>query len=270
MLNFSQQKKLTSLFHRIFKFRKISSYFLNLKSFYRYKYWYRDFIKLFVLQIKSPSPALIPIRISRRILDLVVWDSLDRMTVNEIFCWECYKYNSSENNIILYLGGNIGLSAKYFLAKNPNSKIYIFEPNSNLKSKIKHQLKEFKKDRFFIDSRAIGPSEGKVTLTNEFHSRYNFIDYKLEISDSTVDAINLKSAIDECRIKFGSCDILKIDIEGFGFEVLDSIPLNFPHRPLKIYIEEDVIPNLELLWLKSNYIHSTHLSGIHIYKIREK
>ena len=123
----STNKKLNfiRIFHRIFKVRDLSTYFLNLKSFYRYKYWLRDFIKLFVCQLESTYPSIIKIRISRKLLDVVAWDSLDRMTINEIFCWECYKYNSRETHSILDLGGNIGISAKYFLTQNPHSNFSI-------------------------------------------------------------------------------------------------------------------------------------------------
>ena len=56
----------------------------------------------------------------------------------------------------MILGGNIGLSAKYFLSKNNNSKVYIYEPNEELIDKIRIQLKEFGSNRFYLEKKAIG------------------------------------------------------------------------------------------------------------------
>mgnify|MGYP001410258203 CR=1 FL=1 len=44
----NKAQSLKKVINRIFKLRGFSTYLLNLKSFYRYKNWFEDFIKSFV------------------------------------------------------------------------------------------------------------------------------------------------------------------------------------------------------------------------------
>ena len=135
---------------RIFKLRNANSYILNLKSIFVYRNWFNDFIKHFILNISTEYPAKVQIRNSPQNIEVILWNDLDRWTLNEIFCWECYKLKSKEGIVILDLGGNIGLSAKYFLSKTKTLK-YIYEPNEELNSKVRIQLKEFGKKRFYLE-----------------------------------------------------------------------------------------------------------------------
>ena len=92
---------------------------------------------------------------------MTLWNDLDRWTLNEIFCWECYELKSQTDKVILDLGGNIGLSAKYFLSKNNNSQVYIYEPNKNPINKIRTQLKDFDSNRFYLENKAVGVENSK-------------------------------------------------------------------------------------------------------------
>lgn len=219
----------------------------------------------FVLNLKSKYPNNILIRSYKKNLKLLVWDHYDRMTVNEIFCWQCYEDKDNSEKVILDLGGNIGLSAKYFLNKNNKNKVYVFEPNKSLDKFFYSQLSEYNNKRYFLDNRAIGTKEGKVELMNKKHSRYGSIQYKL--SNSNIEALTISNAIMECIHKFGKCDVIKIDIEGFGFLALDKIDLQFPHKPSIIFIEEEYDQKLKLKWLKNNYIFSKNLSGIYVFRL---
>ena len=170
------------------------------------------------------------------------------MTVNEIFCWQCYEDRDNSPKVILDLGGNIGLSAKYFLNKNSKNKVYVFEPNKSLDKFFYSQLSEYSDERYFLDQRAIGTEEGKVELINKHHSRYGSIQY--DLPNSNISAISISNAIRECINKFGKCDAIKIDIEGYGFLALNKIDLKFPHKPSIIFMEEEYDKKLKLEWLK--------------------
>ena len=86
---------------RIFKLRNVNSYILNLKSIFVYRNWFDDFIKHFILNISTEYPAKIQIRNSPQNIEAILWNNLDRWTLNEIFCWECYKLKSKEGIVIL-------------------------------------------------------------------------------------------------------------------------------------------------------------------------
>lgn len=252
---------------RVFKYRTINSYICNYKSLFCYKNWLRDFLIFFVLNLKSKYPNIVLIRSYKKNLKLLVWDHYDRMTVNEIYCWQCYEYGDNSEKVILDLGGNIGLSAKFFLNKNDKNKVYIFEPNKSLEKFLYSQLSEYSDTRYFLDQRAIGTKKGKVELINNRHSRYASIEYGRK--NSNIEAISLGNAIRDCIQKFGKCDLIKIDIEGYGFLALDKIDIQFPHKPSIIYIEEEYDQELKLKWLKNNYIYSKNTSGIYVFKIKK-
>jgi len=251
---------------RLFKYRSIQSYVSNLKSFSCYKNWVKDFLIYFVLNFKSNYPNSVLVKSYQKNIRLLVWDHFDRMTVNEIFCWECYRYINKQDMVVLDLGGNIGLSAKYFLNKNCNNKVYVFEPNRSLGNYFSSQLSEYEDSRYFLDPRAIGTQDGKVALINSEHSRYNYIEYSDQ--PSNIEAISISQAINDCIKKFGKCDIIKIDIEGYGFLALNTIKINFKHKPSIIFIEEEFDQKLELNWLKMNYELNVNASGIYVFKKR--
>ena len=263
--NFQNYKK---AFKRILKLRSFNSYILNLKSVFVYKNWFDDFVKHFIFNIPSEYPSKIEIRNSSQNIEAILWNDLDRWTLNEIFCWECYKFKSKEGIVILDLGGNIGLSAKYFLSKNNKSKIYIYEPNESLIDKIKIQLKKFDSNRFYVENKAVGSKNTKGFLKKGIHSRYSYMEIVDSEKDNLIPIISLENAIKNCINKFGRCDVLKIDIEGMGFIALNSININFNAKPKIILIEEDLGKNLDLFWLKNNYIFKRNISGIYLYKLK--
>ena len=49
---------------------------------------------------------------------------------------------------------------------------------------------------------------------------------------------------------------------------LNTINIDFSLKPKNILIEEDVGKDLDLLWLKNNYISKRNLSGIDLYKLK--
>ena len=257
-----------SAFKRILKLRNFNSYILNLKSIFVYRNWFKDFIKHFILNIPTEYPAKVQIINSPQNIEVILWNDLDRWTLNEIFCWECYKLNAKEAIVILDLGGNIGLSAKYFLSKNNNSQVYIYEPNEKLINKIRIQLKIFGNNRFYLENKAIGIENSKGFLKKGYHSRYSYIEISDYEKDNLIPIISLENAIKNCINKFGRCDVLKIDIEGMGYLALNSINIDFSVKPKNILIEENVGKDLDLFWLKKNYIKKRNLSGIDLYELK--
>ena len=257
-----------SAIKRIFKLRNFNSYILNLKSIFVYENWLEDYIKYFILNISTEYPAKIKIRNSPQNIEVILWNNLDRWTLNEIFCWECYKLKSQKAKVILDLGGNIGLSAKYFLSKNNNSQVYIYEPNENLMDKIRIQLKDFDSNRFFLENKAVGVENSKGVLKKGYHSRYSYMEISDSEKDNLIPIISLENAIKNCIKKFGTCDILKIDIEGMGYLALNSINIEFSEKPKNILIEENIGKDLDLFWLRKNYIYKKNLSGIDLYELK--
>ena len=254
---------------RIFRHRPFAYYLLNLRSVLVYKSFLKDFIISFVLDLSNDYPRSVLLRTRHSTLSLYATDHGDMMTINEIFVWRCYPYKSSLNDIILDIGSNTGISTAYFLSNNPNSKVIHYEPNRELSQSQQLNLDSFPSHRFSTCTVAIGPTSGTGTLQQSSHSRYNSIDLLPSTGiNGNIEVKSLEAVILDAHQTYGSCDILKIDIEGLGFVSLDSIPLNFPVLPRIIYIEEAQDPTLSLRWLRANYKHSTHASGIHVYTLK--
>jgi FkbM family methyltransferase len=262
----TQLSKSTS---RLFRRRPLAYYLLNLRAILVYKNFLKDFIFSFVLDFTHAYPRTVTIRSKHQNLTLYASNHGDMMTINEIFVWQCYPYESLHNDIILDLGSNTGISTAFFLSTNPYSKVIQYEPNTQLSEYQQLNLKAFPTNRFTTYSAAIGPLSGTGTLQLSHHSRYTSINLSTPIdSTKNVEVYSLESIIRDAYQVHGSCDVLKIDIEGYGYISLDSIPLNFPILPRIIYIEEEQDSALSLGWLKANYSCWIHPSGIHIYSIK--
>ena len=261
--------QLSSSSKRLFRPRPLVYYLLNLRAFLVYKNFLQDFMLSFVLDLSQDYPRSVAIRSRHQQLSLYASDHGDMMTINEIFVWQCYPYSSSHNDVVLDLGSNTGISTAFFLSSNPNSKVIQYEPNTQLSVYQQKNLQAFPSSRFTTRAVAIGPTSGTGTLQMSHHSRYTSLKLSSPVDTThNVQVQSLESIILEVYQTYGSCDIVKIDIEGFGYISLDSIPLNFPILPRIIYIEEEEDASLNLSWLRSNYAHSLHPSGIHIYTLK--
>ena len=260
------------LLARLLEKRDWKSYALNLNSFISYRYWWRDFLINFASGADQPNskPGRLLIRrpnLLAKYSNLIVNDLGDRMTANEIFCWECYKHKGKPGDTILDLGSNTGISANYFLSLDPQNKCMLIEPNKDLKGDIETNLSSFSPDRYEVKNLAIGPESGEGRLNQKDHSRYNQVIYS-SAAQENVKIITLATAIKDCIDTWGSCDILKIDIEGYGFSSLDTIPKEFSFTPRTILIEEDYQSRLDLKWLRFHYTEHRHPSGIYRFQLK--
>jgi FkbM family methyltransferase len=133
-------------------------------------------------------------------------------------------------NLIFDIGANLGSTVKIFIRKS--KKIVAFEPNKLLVNNLKEM---FKHDNVIIDTRALSNKVGtKVfnvsnadslsTFSEDWihNSRFsNTItwDTQIEVETTTLDNI-----IEE----YGIPDYVKIDVEGYEYEVLSSLTKFLP------------------------------------------
>lgn len=133
-------------------------------------------------------------------------------------------------NLIFDIGANLGSTVKIFIKKS--EKIVAFEPNKLLVDNLKEI---FKHDNVIIDTRALSNKVGtKVfnvsnadslsTFSEDWihNSRFsNTItwDTQIEVETTTLDNI-----IEE----YGIPDYVKIDVEGYEYEVLSSLTKFLP------------------------------------------
>lgn len=269
---------LSSTLSRFFQIRHFRSYFYGLKSFIVYQNWLQSFLIQFVFNINVPSRpisqegAITVVRSPsfKRWTKVHYWNHGDLMTIHEIFCWECYGLRIKNGDAVLDLGGNIGLSASYFLSQLHQSSTYIVEPNASLLGCINTNLSQFDASRYQIDICAVGSENNIGTfIENESHSRYSTVTVALPQNKANIHILSLSNLMHKCLDKFGRLDVLKIDIEGSGFHVLDSLEDDFNILPRVIFIEEEFNSELSLRWLNFHYNMTRHYSGIYVY-LRKK
>ena len=133
---------------------------------------------------------------------------------------------SGEIRVCLDIGANIGNYSKLLINKT-NAKIYAYEPLEKSFDELK-KIKEKHKDRFFIEKLALGNEDGikKISSANDKSEKASF-EKNLD-KMSFIDTDNLRE-FDVLIKKLDSLDFfdihnkvdfLKIDVEGYEYEVL--------------------------------------------------
>ena len=133
---------------------------------------------------------------------------------------------SGEIRLCLDIGANIGNYSKLLINKT-NAKIYAYEPLEKSFDELK-KIKEKHKDRFFIEKLALGNEDGikKISSANDKSEKasfeknldkLSFIDKdnlrEFDVSIKKLDSLNFFNS-------YSKVDFLKIDVEGYEYEVL--------------------------------------------------
>jgi FkbM family methyltransferase len=147
-------------------------------------------------------------------------------------------------SLVVDFGSNIGVSALYFLTRNPNVKVYLFEPVSRNVERLKENLKGFE-TRYEIKECAIGVKEGRADFASEETGRYGGLieDGPFHLSQCPperrikVEVQSANKVLMDILSRQDSIDILKIDVEGFEAEILVHLEMEVLGRIGRIYAE---------------------------------
>ena len=160
----------------------------------------------------------------------------DVWTMSEVFCREDYGANP-DVQVVVDVGSNIGVSALYFLTRNPTCRCYLFEPDPRNVARLKQNLTDFA-DRCFVEEVAVGPSSGTVSFGREPTGRYGSVGAE---TDDVIDvrSVAIDQALEPVLAREGSVDILKIDTEGLEEATVAAIPPDVLDRIRTIYFESE-------------------------------
>lgn len=167
-------------------------------------------------------------------IDFKFYDFIFSMAVNCI-CNEIDDYNFDSINfkdgdVVIDIGGNIGMVSIYLAKKYPFLKIYAFEPvKQNYENFLKNiELNNINKDIIKVFNLAITKDRRDVILTSPFNNSgasniYNnfrgsgniILNNDISIKSITFDDIFSNNNISKCKL-------LKIDCEGAEYEILYS------------------------------------------------
>jgi FkbM family methyltransferase len=180
-------------------------------------------------------PCSVRVRTPQSELSLRLYSPDDLLTVNEIFCRDDYHADIADK-VIVDFGSNIGISAAYFLTRNPSAFTYLFEPLPSNVTRLRDNLRAFD-GRYELKEVAVGISEGDVEFGWEESGRYGGVNNTSLGNTLTVPCVNSRTVLEKVIAEHGRIDILKVDIEGLEAAVIANIPVELARKIKKLYVE---------------------------------
>jgi FkbM family methyltransferase len=204
----------------------------NMLSTYRNP---SDAFARYILGLGS-YPAQIALNTPAGSLTLTAYSYDDILTVNEIFCRLDYPGNN-DDRVIVDFGSNIGLSAAFFLSRNPDCFAYLYEPLPANVGRLRQNLHCFH-GRYTLEEVAVGHTDGLVEFGWEPTGRYGGVGVRTGRYLS-VACRDSNQILAEAIARHGMVDVLKIDIEGLEKDVTQRIPVHVARKIRRIYVEHD-------------------------------
>ena len=189
---------------------------------------------------------------------LTLYCYADMLTFVECFGKQDYVAKKNVRCVVDF-GSNIGISALYFLTRNSQAQVYLFEPFPQNIERLSKNLEGFEK-RYFFEPVAVGMKNGTAMFGCEPTGRYGGLtggEYsgKLKIKkihdEIEVRVREANEILGEILDKYHEIDILKIDVEGIEEELLQSLNPELLKNILHIYVETNW--NGELTGFKKNF-----------------
>ena len=234
------------------------------------KSFYRAFINILFL-FKSPLevlvryvfevgnyPKKIYVRTPLGLQSATAFSHHDLITFVE--CFGKLDYGASENiSVVVDFGSNIGLSALYFLTRNQNVKVYLFEPVPRNIDRLKKNLIGFE-ERYELKECAVGVEDGKFDFALDDTGRYgglikggapHFSQWDPQKIVS-VDVVSANQYLVKILNLHQLVDILKIDVEGYENKILSNLKEENLSRVGCVYAETADNQKLSGFYSRSN------------------
>jgi FkbM family methyltransferase len=180
----------------------------------------------YVIRLNTPQGIVAPTLFSYH----------DMLTINEVFCREDYRVGP-DIRCVVDIGANIGLSALYFLTRNSDVHVYLFEPVVENRTKLRQNLDTYV-SRYTLYEEAVGISTGMIAFGIEPTGRYGGIGRET----GTVRQIpcrHINDVLAEILAKEPLIDVLKLDTEGLEAATVHAIAPEFLPR-IKLILYEDI------------------------------
>jgi FkbM family methyltransferase len=172
----------------------------------------------------------------------------DFMSYREIFLSAEYAlpFDMSTIRTMVDLGGNIGMASLYFCATCPNlRRILIVEANPRLIPKIETNLEEQRRRKDIVVEQVCISNEAAPTTTFYVSNRHRLsLKDRSLYSDESLEAITVPNVrLSDLLAGNGidEADLLKMDIEGSEFDVLDDTDVLKRFRYLVAEVHGDAV-----------------------------
>jgi FkbM family methyltransferase len=191
-------------------------------------------------------PCRFRVRTPLGIVAPMLYSSHDMRTLNEVFCRGDYRVRQRVR-VAVDVGSNIGISALYFLTRDPACRVYLFEPDPRNVQRLRENLAGFE-SRYTVEEVAVGVEDARAIFGTEPTGRYGTLRLDIptrhpatELIEVDVRSLNriLRGALErEERV-----DVLKIDTEGSEADLVTSIePALLDRIEVIVYETDEPMP----------------------------
>ena len=158
----------------------------------------------------------------------------DIWTVNEVFCRRDYGDDRSAR-VVVDIGSNIGISALYFLTRNPGCRVWLYEPVPRNVERLRSNLGGYE-DRYMLREAAVAPAAGRAEFGVEESGRYGGL---AVATGSTIEVslVAVNDILEHVLANEPAIDVLKIDTEGTELEIVEAIHPELLRRVRSAYLE---------------------------------
>ena len=139
--------------------------------------------------------------------------------------------------VVVDVGSNIGISALYFLTRNPVCRCHLYEPDPRNLARLKANLVQFS-GRWRLHEAAVGPKAGLVEFGREPTGRYGAVGARTP-DVIRVPCLEIDAVLEEVLAQETKIDVLKIDTEGLEEPTVAAIHPNLLDRIETIYFESE-------------------------------
>ena len=159
--------------------------------------------------------------------------------ITVVECFGKLDYPAKKDiSCVVDFGSNIGISALYFLTRNTQLKVYLFEPLSQNIEKLKRNLNGFE-NRYELDPVAVGLKNGTSSFGCEPTGRYGGLNKREMRNQVEVQVKNANEVVQDILNKKGTIDILKIDVEGLEEDIINNLESHLLKKIDRIFAETE-------------------------------
>jgi FkbM family methyltransferase len=153
----------------------------------------------------------------------------DVATFWQIFCGGIYPVEPSDR-LIVDAGANIGAFSLYALQTSPTARVIAIEPAPDSCNRLRSMMSSNGMEtRYTLREAALGERQGETTIQLDVESQFR----RTGVAGQPVAMVTLDSLIPPDAV----VDLLKMDIEGAEYAVLNSVSTDTWNRIRRIVLE---------------------------------
>lgn len=152
--------------------------------------------------------------------------------IDRIYCPKGYEIDRGD--VVIDIGGNIGVFAAFVAVQDPNIKVFSFEPFPENAEYFERNISSSKLKNVTLYQKAVAGKVGTRTL----RVSDSWVAHSLGSEGSAANTIEVECVpLDDVLKETGYCSLLKIDCEGSEYEIFESASANTLQKINKVVCE---------------------------------